>query len=312
MPIYGANAIRATMPETDLERLKNAKGATLEQEKARLKEATKQFESIFSYQLLKAMRETIPDDPLAKDVPMAGGAGKEIFTQLFDLEVAKKMTGRGPTSLANVLYHSMEKAVEAQFGKTEQAPVLKPLRPDPSESIPLHRNPVEELPKKLPIPLHRPSEFISHELHPKATANDPILQKYGNLIRKAAQTADLSPELVYAVIKHESGGDTAAISPKGAKGLMQLMDSTATAYGVADPMDAAANVEGGTRYLSDLIRRFKGDIRTALAAYNAGPAAVERHGGIPPYDETKKYIQKIIDTMSAAGELFPNIPTKAR
>ena len=312
MAIYGANAIRATMPETDLERLKNNKGATLEQEKARLKEASKQFEAIFSYQLLKAMRETIPDNPLSQGVPMAGGAGKEIFTQLFDLEIAKKMTGDGPTSLADILYHSMEKAVEAQFGNTEEAPALNPLKPGTAQPIPIHRDPVEQLPRKLPMPLHRTSDLISHELHPKVSLNNQIVQKYGDLIRSAAASSNLKPELVYAVIKQESGGDPTAVSSKGAKGLMQLMDSTAEAYGAANPLDPTANVDAGTRYLSDLVRKYDGDIRKALAAYNAGPTAVERHGGIPPYNETRDYIERIIDTMSSADELFPDSPAKAR
>jgi Rod binding domain-containing protein len=312
MPVYGANAIRATMPETDLERLKNNKGATLDQEKARLKEAAKQFEALFSYQLLKVMRETIPDNPLADGVPMANGAGKDIFTQLFDMEVAQKMTGNGRTSLADLLYKSMEKAVDAQFGQKPEIPAIKSLRAEQPESIPIHRNPVEDLPKRLPIPLHRTSEIISQDLHQMDISGDPIVDKYGDLIRNAAKTANLKPELVYAVIKHESAGDTTAISPKGAKGLMQLMDSTAADYGVSDPSDPVRNVEAGTRYLSDLVRRFDGDIRTALAAYNAGPGTVERHGGVPPYKETREYIERIIDTMSAASGMFTDESTKGQ
>jgi soluble lytic murein transglycosylase-like protein len=94
------------------------------------------------------------------------------------------------------------------------------------------------------------------------------------------------------VIKAESNGDSQAVSPAGAKGLMQLADSTATELGVNNPFDPRANVLGGSRYLRTLLDRF-GDLRLALAAYNAGPATVERHGGVPPFRETHDYITRV-------------------
>jgi Rod binding domain-containing protein len=311
MSIHGANAIRATMPQTDLERLKGARGATLEQEKARLKEAARQFEALFSYQLLKTMRATIPENPLSEGVPMAGGGGKEIFTQLFDLEISRKMTGNGQTSLAEVLYRSMEKAVEAQFGELPDAPGMKPLRPEDSDGIPVHRNVVDDLPKRLPVPIPKAPGPAGSIPISNQESSDPIMQKFGGLIREVAASSGVKPELVYAVIKHESDGEPTAVSPKGAKGLMQLMDSTAADYGVVNIMDPASNITGGTRYLRDLLDRF-GDLKTALAAYNAGPGTVERYGGVPPYRETTEYVKRVVDSMMVAGELFEAAPTKAR
>ncbi|MBM9577993.1 lytic transglycosylase domain-containing protein [Leptospira sp. 201903070] len=112
------------------------------------------------------------------------------------------------------------------------------------------------------------------------------------IIRKESEKNHLDPTLVQSVIKAESGFKTNAVSPKGAIGLMQLMPSTASLLGVDDPSDPAENVAGGTKFLSDLLNKYK-NLDHALAAYNAGPGAVDRYGGIPPYKETQKYVAKV-------------------
>lgn len=112
-------------------------------------------------------------------------------------------------------------------------------------------------------------------------------------LTEACQRNQLDPSLVRAVIQAESGGDAKAVSKAGAVGLMQLMPETARDLGVQDPRDPAANVAGGTRYLREMLDRF-GKLPEALAAYNAGPGAVERHGGIPPYAETRAYVQRVM------------------
>jgi hypothetical protein len=104
----------------------------------------------------------------------------------------------------------------------------------------------------------------------------------------------LEPELVVAVIQTESNFDRWALSPKGAQGLMQLMPATAADFAVLDPYDPEENLRGGTAYLGQLLRRFEGDLQKTLAAYNAGPAAVERHGGIPPFPETRDYVRRVL------------------
>jgi Transglycosylase SLT domain/Domain of unknown function (DUF4124) len=122
-----------------------------------------------------------------------------------------------------------------------------------------------------------------------------VQQPFGEIIRREALSNSLDPLLVAAVISVESNHNAGARSPKGAAGLMQLMPDTAKRYGVADPYRAESNIRGGTRYLRDLLAMFNGDVRLALAGYNAGENAVIRHGyRIPPYPETLDYVPKVL------------------
>ncbi len=117
---------------------------------------------------------------------------------------------------------------------------------------------------------------------------------YHNIINEKAAIYDIDPSLIKAVIKAESNWDCRAISRKGAMGLMQLMPSTAIEMNVRDPFDPEENIEGGIKYLKYLLERFKGDLILALAAYNAGPTIVEKYGYVPPFAETKQYVQKVL------------------
>lgn len=126
------------------------------------------------------------------------------------------------------------------------------------------------------------------------------------LIEEAAAAHGLSAHLVRAVVQTESAFDPVAVSPVGAQGLMQLMPATATRMGVRDPLDPRQNVFGGTKYLSQLLDRFDGNVALALAGYNAGPTRVARYRGIPPYRETRGYVTRIRQLMTAStGESFP-------
>ena len=114
------------------------------------------------------------------------------------------------------------------------------------------------------------------------------------VIKTASGTYRLDPDLVNSVIRAESGFNVRAVSPKGAQGLMQLMPRTASDLGVRNAFDPRANVDGGTRYLRELLERYDFDLIKALAAYNAGPQRVEQYGGVPPYYETKAYVARIV------------------
>jgi soluble lytic murein transglycosylase-like protein len=114
-------------------------------------------------------------------------------------------------------------------------------------------------------------------------------------IHAAARKYDLAPELLMGVIRAESNFEVRAVSDAGAQGLMQLMPQTARELGVDNPFDISQNIDGGARYLRKMLDKFDGDIKLALAAYNAGPGAVEKYGGqIPPYPETEQYIDRVL------------------
>jgi soluble lytic murein transglycosylase-like protein len=128
-----------------------------------------------------------------------------------------------------------------------------------------------------------------------ASGRVPVKDPIRNLIVSAASRYQIDPDFVFSVVKAESGFNPTAISPKGARGLMQLMPQTAARLGIENVFDPAANVEGGTKYLRHLLDLYDGDAVKALAAYNAGPQRVEQYGGIPPYRETWAYVARIID-----------------
>jgi soluble lytic murein transglycosylase-like protein len=121
----------------------------------------------------------------------------------------------------------------------------------------------------------------------------PQSRVFDPLIGDAAATEGIPPALVKAVIAAESAFDSDAVSRKGAQGLMQLMPETAQEMGVSDPLEPSQNVRGGTSYLRAMIDRY-GDLGRALAAYNAGPTAVDRYGGIPPFQETQDYVERVL------------------
>jgi len=133
---------------------------------------------------------------------------------------------------------------------------------------------------------------------PKKKASQYI-KEYEGIIVQAGRRFRVDPSLVKALIRAESDFDNRAVSSKGAQGLMQLMPETANAMEVANPFSPEENIFGGTRYLGLLLERFKHDEILALAAYNAGPEAVESYGGMPPFPETKSFVAKVLDYYEA-------------
>jgi soluble lytic murein transglycosylase len=131
---------------------------------------------------------------------------------------------------------------------------------------------------------------------PRATVSSlPTESWMTGYVDRVSRANDLPPALVHAIIKAESNGQRKAVSPKGAKGVMQLMPFTSKRMRVIDPFDPIENIEGGIRYIKELLVSFEGDLTNTVAAYNAGPAAVRKYGGVPPYQETRLYVRRVMD-----------------
>jgi soluble lytic murein transglycosylase-like protein len=131
-------------------------------------------------------------------------------------------------------------------------------------------------------------------LQTAAQGEPPQNKKFDDIIKEVAKKYDLEASLIHSIIRTESDYDPHCVSTKGALGLMQLMPETARAYGVGNPFKPRDNIEGGVRYLKDLINLYDRRTRFVLAAYNAGQTAVKKYGGIPPYPETRRYIEKVM------------------
>jgi soluble lytic murein transglycosylase-like protein len=135
--------------------------------------------------------------------------------------------------------------------------------------------------------------------------------EYEALIDQAAARNGLDPAVLHGLIQQESGFDPSAASSAGASGLTQLMPGTASSMGVANPLNPAESIEGGARYLGQLMTQFGGNTEDALAAYNAGPGAVEQYGGIPPYAETQSYVSKVLGNAETYRQSHPTTATGA-
>ena len=168
----------------------------------------------------------------------------------------------------------------AEITGANLAPAPQPgARPSFASMVSAAMNPVDAPPA---APGNAPAPVASEQIERLVSAN--------------ANAWGVDPALVKAIIANESGFDANATSKTGAQGLMQLEPGTAAGLGVSNAYDPAQNIWGGTRYIKGLLDRFHGDMRLAVAAYNAGPGAVEKYGGVPPYAETQAYVDNVLDS----------------
>lgn len=285
--------------QSSIDRLRQSSGKGLEAEKVRLRKATKEFEAFFMYQMMKTMRQTTLAPDKGKDTgPISGDLGKDEFTQMFDMELTRHMATGEKNSIADMLYRSLVKQLDAEYSDPGNQTELKPIALN--SGLLKIENGTRMMPTKpanILKPILRPEKLLPISAGKPKISTGSITERFGKIIAESARKTGLDPNLIRAVIQTESGGDPKAVSPKGAKGLMQLTDSTAADLGVNDVFDPKANIEAGSRYLRRLVDRF-GDLRLALAAYNAGPANVDRFGGVPPFSETKQYIKKVLARVS--------------
>jgi Rod binding domain-containing protein len=242
-----------------------------------IKKVAHEFETLFSSMMLKAMRKTVADNPL---IPKS--TGEDIFTGMLDDEYSKMLSSNTSIGLADFIIKELESKEHPDNSLSELRNIGKTGQwtTDP-----------RFLPK---------TNALSGTIDATATTASSIkglgskLSKWNSLISRAAKEQGIDKNLISAIVVQESGGNHLAISPKGAKGLMQLMDTTATEMGVKQSFSPWANISGGTKYLKSLLERFNGDEQLALASYNAGPGAVEKYGSVPPYPETQKYVKSVL------------------
>lgn len=312
MSVISPKVAVTDFPPTGIERLQRTPGKSLDAEKLRLRKATREFESFFNYYMLKTMRKTIPKSESGQGL-LSSENSKDIFSDIFDNELARMMSGGRNRSIADMLYQRMEKLIEAGYSQAKQDVSIKDLstvRPSMDLAPPEFRKISRE---SSPVRLkHQKSAPISLNRQPtvRVRSSAEIMQKYGHHIERAARANSLDPALLVSIIKAESNGDAKAVSSAGAKGLMQLIDSTAANQGVKRVFDPRENISGGARYLRELLDRF-GDIKLALAAYNAGPSNVIKYRGVPPFEETRSYVNKVLDTLQTMRDRASSHDAKA-
>jgi Rod binding domain-containing protein len=281
-------------------KLESAKPAMGEaaQRRHKLKQATEAFEAVFINQLLKNMRSvsfTKKEDE---------GFGKDIMLAMADEGVARQLSKSGMLGVGRVLYEHLLKRLEAEPQTGTGLQITSPYHIDgiapprsAAPATPSKDSTIDSPVRPQPNSRTDTRAVPANEPSVNSSARRGRLEKYIEHIQEAARETRLSEELIRAVIKQESGGDTTAVSPKGAAGLMQLMPDTARAVGVNDRFDPRENIMGGARYLRQLVDRF-GNLENALAAYNAGPGNVERHNGVPPFPETQNYVRRVLADLS--------------
>jgi Rod binding domain-containing protein len=272
-----------------------------------LAEVARQFESIFIQTMLRAMRQTVPESSLLDE------GNLRIYRQLHDEELARA-AARGPTGLGIarliVEHYGRQHAVDGGSGGVAVGPAPLPAPSVPAASsgatwsttVPAVPATVEPRAAVAGYRREQAGDLAARyaRLRRMGTrlgeAYADSLRRWGSSLARASADTGVEPSLLFAVLMTESGGDPLARSPRGAEGLMQLMPATAAEVGVEDPRHPGQNILGGARYLARQLDRFGGDQRLALAAYNAGPAAVEAAGRqVPPFAETRSYVDEVLE-----------------
>jgi soluble lytic murein transglycosylase-like protein len=280
--------------------LAGSKAQGEEADKKRWKTAL-DFESMFLSQMYKGMRQSALSE--GNELTQAS-PGREIFTEMLDNQYAslnaKNPLVSGPqgmknaltgisNSLASQIYRSLRRAEGAEA-------VTAPVSPK-GLAIPRFDAAAGDAESDFPLAPILARTVGAHARDGKPTAPAAMsAEALKPIVDLASKTYGVSDTLITSVIKAESANQPLAVSGAGAKGLMQLMDATARDLGVRNPFNAHQNVLAGTRYLKGLLERYDGDESKALAAYNAGPGNVDKYRGIPPFEETKNYVETVLKT----------------
>ena len=251
-------------PQKHISQMAEVKSRYDEKGKAKVAAATKQFESMLTQMMLKSMNKT--------NGGMLGeeGYGNDMFDTVFEQEIASYMGETKSLGIAEMLYKKItgeEMTPDMRFKVNNQ---IAPMRIK-----------------------NTTTETDATNVHPSNASLDR-LEKFDSHIDEAAKSFGVDKNIIKSIIMTESDGNNKAVSSAKAKGLMQLIDSTASDMGVRNVFNPRENILGGTKYFAQMLRQYSGDVKLALAAYNAGPSNVEKYNGVPPFDVTKNYINKVL------------------
>jgi soluble lytic murein transglycosylase-like protein len=259
-------------------------------------EAAQQFQAMFTNELVKSMRSTIPQGEMTE-----ASNGRQIFTSMLDQQYADQMSRQmAPTGLAMQIYKQMERDDGTAATKAltnPQSPAFNPFV-DFGNQAPAASGTDQGRASKAYRTLR--SDSLAN---PSSVGARALPENIDKEVRAASRKHGVPVDLVRAVIMQESGGNPKAVSPAGARGLMQLMPKTAEYLGVKNSFDVRQNIEGGVKYLRQMLDRHDGDTKLALASYNAGPGTVKRFGGIPPYAETRQYVASVLKRQAQFNQI---------
>ncbi|HUX92262.1 MAG TPA: transglycosylase SLT domain-containing protein [Ignavibacteriaceae bacterium] len=233
-------------------------------QKAKIENAAKQFESLLTSMMLKSMTKT--SEGMFGDKSFGG----DYFDTVFQNEIASFISKNKSMGVANVLY---KKITGEDMDSKAQSSQLSPLNNGSNSDLKLNNDSIPITP---------------------STKSTDRLSRYDDIINSASQQFGVDKNLIKSVILTESAANERAVSSEKAKGLMQLIDSTAKEMGVSNVWDPKQNILGGTKYLAQMLQKFNGNVDLALASYNAGPQNVEKYGGVPPFEETQNYIKRVM------------------
>ena len=233
--------------------------------KGKMIKAAKDFESLFTSMMLKSMTKS------------TGGLfgensfGGDFYETIFEQKISSYISEKNSMGVADMMYKKLtgESLRDAELE-------LKKIKAE----LPINKNEdnsVKDAPKLKP-----------------SSGSENRLNNYENIINEASKKFNVDKNLIKSVIFTESAANAKAKSSANAKGLMQLMDSTAVDMGVKNVWDPKENIYGGTKYLGKMLRQYDGDVKLSLAAYNAGPGNVKKYGGVPPFKETENYITRVL------------------
>jgi len=284
-----------------------AAGKTLDEpEKQRLQKAARDFEAVFVAYMFKNMRNSVEKSGLLGD-----GFGGDMMDSLLDMELGRQMSRSSSLGVAEMLWRKI-----TGESLPKQIPAARPAHrgaeAEPSTKTTTGSPAPAAIIAVSPAPAAHETTLVSPVI-PAADPRQPVrfttgqavaerVNTYAPLIKEAAEKHGVDEKLIKAVIATESAGNPRARSSADAKGLMQLIDSTARSMGVKNTWNPRENILGGVKYLQQMLSRFGGNVEQALASYNAGPGAVEKYGGIPPYRETREYVGRVMQYLKIFGD----------